>query len=501
MKKVISEIRSLIEQLNFDDTFIIDDINDRSVSYKRFFSECYGTAKYIQDNNPGKSVIAVMENSYELALLYFAVMLTDKRVMVVDPQKGDDEIKGILKDIEQAGVFVDSGKEQLGDTIHQILQYPDLDSFDDVEDIKDILLQSLEKRDAKQPYLVTFTSGTTGVTKGVEHTLDNLLLTAIALDGKVKKGNCVFMHVMPMTYMAGILNSLFYPFVVGASIVITKRFSVISARSFWKKVIKYNVTLFWVSPSMLMMIDQLDRGHDGEEYCRNSKPVFLVGTAPLTSELRKKFNERYGVTVYASYGLSETLFISVENDESLAICDPDCVGSILDGVEYRFTEAGEMQIDVPWMYLGYTNENTADYFDGKHYKSGDLAEVRKGCLYITGRSKDLIIKGGMNISPVLIEKVANKNDFIEESVCIGVKDKSGEERICLAFTANTNSISEDEIKDTLRKQVLIELGKNYAIDYLWKLTSIPRNINGKIDKNVLKANWNKDSEEAKGENN
>lgn len=493
---MINEIKRCIEQLNFDDTFIIDDINDRSVSYKRFFSECYGTAKYIQDNNPSRSVIAVMENSYELALLYFAVMLTDKRIMVVDPQKGDDEIKGILRDIEPARIFIDSGKEQLGDDIHSVLQYPDLMAFDDVEDIKSELLQRLEARESRQSYLVTFTSGTTGVTKGVEHTLDNLLLTAIALDGKVRKGNCVFMHVMPMTYMAGILNSLFYPFVIGASIVITKRFSIISARSFWKKVIRYNVTLFWVSPSMLMMIDKLDRGHDGEEYCRANNPVFLVGTAPLTAETRNRFNERYGVTVYASYGLSETLFISVENDESLAVCRPDSVGSILDGVDYRFTEAGEMQINVPWMYLGYTNENTADYFDADYYKSGDLAVVENGCLYITGRSKDLIIKGGMNISPVLIEKVANKNEFIEESVCIGVKDKSGEERICLAFTVSANAMSDDEIKDTLRKQVLTELGKNYAIDYLWKLTSIPRNINGKIDKNVLKANWNKDSEEA-----
>ena len=64
---------------------------------------------------------------------------------------------------------------------------------------------------------------------------------------------------MPMTYMAGILNSLIYPFLIGARIIITRRFSIISARNFWNIVIKYKADLFWLSPAMLMMIDQIDR--------------------------------------------------------------------------------------------------------------------------------------------------------------------------------------------------------------------------------------------------
>lgn len=479
-----------IEALDFFQTFIIDDISGKSLSYNEFFTQGLFLASFINDVIAGNTVIAIKENSIELALLYFAVMLTDKKIMVIDPQKGMDEICSILSNVEQTGLFTESNIKFKDDINQNLIEIPSMENLSySISDVQKVVINKLQTRALNAPYLVTFTSGTSGISKGVEHTLDNLFRTAMALDEKVGKEGGTFLHVMPMTYMAGILNSLFYPFLIGARIVIAKRFSIISARKFWNITSKYNADLFWLSPSMLMMIDQLDRTHIGEEYCKNKELTFLIGTAPLTNEMRTKFNGRYGVEVYASYGLSETLFISVENDVSMARSQKNSVGELLSGVEYMFSQSGEIYINVPWMFLGYTNENTERYFEGSYYKTGDLAEVKKGCLYITGRSKDLIIRGGMNISPVLIENAVYKDERIAENVVFGVKDRSGEEKVCCAYIVSGELDNQQALESNIKKLVINNLGKNYMLDYIWKIEEIPRNINGKIDKKLLKQIW------------
>lgn len=499
MKKnnnMTEDIIAFIEKLDFDKDFIVDDINNKKYTYNEFFEKAIVLAKYIEDNVLADCIIAVKENSLDLAMIYFAVMLTKKSIYVADPKKGEGELLEILENIEHTSIFIDDNISLAEQINHDRLVFPDFDNMSaDILNKKFYIIDKIKQRSGDMPYLVTFTSGTSGKTKGVEHSLLNLLSSAVALAIKVKKTGGTFIHVMPMTYMAGILNSLFYPFIIGSKIIITRRFSIMLARSFWGIVIKYDVDLFWLSPSMLMMIDKMDRGGKGEEYCKSSNMTFLVGTAPLTTEMRNKINERYGVKVFASYGLSETLFVSVETNESLIRSRADSVGELLPGVEYNFSKTGEININVPWMYLRYTNEEIAPYFEYNFYKTGDLAELEDDCLYIVGRSKDLIIKGGMNISPLLIEKVVRKNQFVFEAVVLGVKDGDGEEKICCVYCQKDNvDVPLNELETEIKKMVINELGMNYALDYLWKVDDIPKNVNGKIDKIELRKMWVKRNE-------
>lgn len=473
-KKVVVDF---LKTQSFNNVFIIDDITKKQYTYDKFFEICICVAERIKLIDKDKRIVAILDNSFELAMLYFAIMLTDKSIIVIDPLKGECEQGEILSEIENAYII---NKENMA-------LFEECGIRKQNGDIKTITCELIEQRDFGSAFIITYTSGTSGKTKGVINSLSNLILTAEALDKKVEKSeNSRIIHVMPMTYMAGILNSLFYPFIIGASIVITERFSIASARYFWKIVCKYNVNLFWLSPSMLRMIDQLDRGTSGEDYCKGNKLVFLVGTAPLPHELRERFNNRYGVSVYASYGLSETLFISVENNRSLQNSNINCVGEILDGVEYRLSEECEMYISVPWMFLGYSNVDTEEYFAEEYYKTGDIVLVENKCLYITGRSKDLIIRGGMNISPSLIEQIVSENPKIDESVVVGVKGSDGEEKICCVYTTQENGQKSKELEMEIRRLVLTKLGKNYTIDYFSNLETIPRNINGKIDKIEIK---------------
>lgn len=489
MKKIVID---RLRGLDFSEEFVCDALSGKHYSYDDFFSRCIKLAEQIKKDASGKAhLVLIMDNSIELLSCYFAAIISGKIATAIDPLKGKEEVAHILSSIDDGYIVVDKAGKAKTDSNDLFLETGAFDSIESFKgDIKDHVVESFEQRDFLSDYLLTFTSGTTGNTKGVRHSLNNLFLTAEAFNNMftVDKES-VFAHLMPMTYMAGILNSIFQPFVAGAKIVVLGRFSPMKAFTFWQEVAKNEINTFWMSPSMLTILLKVAKHEVGQEYCKTHKTLFFIGTAPLHQSTREEFEAKYPVKLYASYGLSETLFLSTETPETLALGGGN-VGKLLNGVEYHFGGDGEFLVDVPWMFLGYTNEPTEHYFDGTSYKTGDLAKIEDGILSIVGRSKDLIIKGGMNISPALIEGVVSGIQGVEECCVFSVLNKLKEELIVLAYTTAV------EDKDTLEKSisstVAKELGKNYLIDLFYRTKSIPKNINGKNDKKVLKENYQKE---------
>lgn len=480
----------LIERLQNTDfacPFVIDAETGKVYSYQEFFGRCWNIASMLAETPEKHHSVYVMENSVELLSCYFASIMAGKIATAIDPWKGKEEIAGILVSINDAYIVTDKvGKVKL-DNYDLLLEKGAFDATKEEKDIKGRVIEKFSTTDFDVDYLLTFTSGTSGNTKGVRHTLNNLLKTAESFNKyfNVNTEN-KFAHLMPMTYMAGILNSIFQPFVAGAQIVVMGRFSPMKAFTFWQQVAQYEVNTFWLSPSMLTIIMKVGKHDVGQEYCKRVNPLFFIGTAPLHMSTRVEFEEKYGATLYASYGLSETLFLSTETPETLTLGGGN-VGKLLEGVEYRFGEDGEFLVDVPWMFLGYTNEPTEHYFDGTSYKTGDLAKIEDNILSIVGRSKDLIIKGGMNISPALIESVVTEVPEVEECSAFSVLSDMKEELIVLGYAAHTKDVEATEKEIAAR--VVSKLGKNYMIDFFYKVSAIPKNINGKNDKKVLKENY------------
>ena len=490
------KIIRVIETLNVLDDFILDDINGGHVSYKEFWDECLQTAICINQYIKCKTILAILDNSYELLKLYFAVMLTDKKIVAIDPVRGKAEIEEILSDVRDAILIRQEGEDVTANEtgFHRVCieQLQSRQSDGQKGCVIEKIKMLLENRDFHTEYLVTYTSGTSGRPKGVTHSLDNLFGAAFALQDKVCAPRGVFMHVMPMTYMAGILNSIFFPFITRNKILIMKRFSVKTAIDFWRKVSRYEADVFWLSPAMLIMIQNMDRSCLGQDYCRKHNVRFLIGTSHLAESTRSRFERKYGVKLQESYGLSETLFISVETQDSIKHREKDSAGELLAGVDYKILPDGELLVYVPWMYLGYTNEEDRDYFLGKYYKTGDLAEFRNGNLFITGRKKELIIKGGMNISPAQIEKCISQYKCVAECAVFGAGSSSGEEIVCCAYVVQKNDKSGKQrmkIEEELSEKVIDILGKNCRIDQFIYMDKLPKNANGKVDKEMLKSGW------------
>ena len=491
MKKILTD---RLKALDFFREFVVDAPGKACYSYEGFFGRCLSLSSRFEGKGR-RHLVFVMENSVELLSGYFAAILSGNIACALDPMKGKEEIKTILDSIPDAVVVTDNYGEKKLDSWDFKMEPGFFDSLEVADGAKHATISRFEDFDFDSDYLLTFTSGTSGNTKGVRHSLNNLLKTAEAFNSMFGVGEKnTFAHVMPMTYMAGILNSAFQPFLGMSRIVVLGRFSPIRAFTFWQDVAKWKVNTFWLSPSMLTIIMKVGNHKVGMEYCKENKTLFFIGTAPLHLKTRQEFEARYPVTLYASYGLSETLFISTETAQTVAAGGGN-VGMLLDGVSYRFAGDGEMQVEVPWMFLGYTNEPTEKYFEGSYYKTGDLARIENGVLSIVGRSKDLIIKGGMNISPALVESVVSGIEGVDECSVFSILSKDNEELMVLGYSS---SKTDSELEKTISAAVSEKLGKNYMIDLFYKVPSIPKNINGKNDKKVLKDNYIKFRQENAG---
>lgn len=458
--RTIDDILMKIEAFDTEQIFVTDAATGAEYSYGRIYQEAGRIGMNLRDREASELIVC-MENSVELLLVYFASLLYQITVIPVDPEKSKDEIMAI-RNIHSGAIYLDS------------------DSFSSLQ-IRNSskMKQSFREIDYDRPFLITYTSGSTGKPKGVKHSAGNLFLSAAAFGDSMQYGShTILAHVMPMTYMAGILNSIFLPFVMGGKIVVFPRFNMKSAFCFWNTVVKYGVNTFWLSPTMLRIMDIIDTKGAYKEYLQKVKAVISVGTAPLYQDLRDKVENKYDIRLYQSYGLSETLFLTTESIQEEK--SRNSVGRLLEGVDLRLGEDTEIQVSVPWMFLGYVDCSEQTGISDNYYRTGDLGFIRDDCLFINGRKKDLMIRGGFNINPNDMEVCLQKVEGIIENVVLSCV-RNGEERIVCCYTGSTK-----QELHVLNRLLEKELGKHYRLDSLIEFDEIPKNLNGKADKPKLR---------------
>lgn len=311
------------------------------------------------------------------------------------------------------------------------------------------------------PALRVYTSGTTGQSKGVVLTARNLLVDCDGLADRLDwpDGTRVI-TVLPVHHVNGLVISSLLPWYTGHSTVLCDRFR---SERFWDDAAAERATVCSMVPSLLEFL--LSVGGDAPQGFRE----ILCGAGPLLVDAVVEFEERFGLPVRHLYGLSETTAVVTLTDRM----DDDvrrhwhraygapAIGPALSHVEVEVHdpdgspvgsgERGELVIRGAVVMEGYAGlpEATAEAFRGGWFHSGDEGFwIREGeeppYFFITGRIKELIIRGGTNISPLEIDAVLRSHPAVDFALAIPFENRYYGEEVAAYVVAGT-PVTDEEI--------------------------------------------------------
>jgi long-chain acyl-CoA synthetase len=352
--------------------------------------------------------------------------------------------------------------------------------------------EALVPQNPEDPFLLLYSSGTTGNPKGI--LISNRAQLAVIksfLQTGIFEGNDVMLIILPMFHTNPICVWTYTIMFAGAAACIRKQFS---PSDFWPAVLQYGVTIAMGVPAMYSYIynsadpDTIDRSKLKLKYA-------VCGAAPLPLELIKGFKEKFGVNILEGYGLTEVTGLSTINpplgERKAGSIGPAIPGQPLEIMDDDNNimprgERGEICTYGDFNMIGYLNkpEATAETVKGGWLHTGDVGYMDEdGYIYIVDRKKDMINRGGENIYPREIEIAIESNPKVGEVAVIGVPDKHLGERVKAFIVPRPGeTLTADEIKEFLKDK----LAKYKQPEFVEITNNIPRNPTGKILKQELK---------------
>ena len=216
--------------------------------------------------------------------------------------------------------------------------------------------------------------------------------------------------------------------------------------------------------------------------------IFIgCGSSFLPKDIQEKFQKKFGIRLANLYGLSETGPSHIDDPRSKD-WEPGSIGINLDVNECKISKDSEILIKGKNVFSGY-------YKNEKLYKktvvngwfhTGDLGVYENKKFFFKDRSKDLIIKGGINIIPAEIEEIIYKNSHVLEVVVVGLKDNIQGEEIFAAISLKDNNIDKNDLQLKLYKDLSNHLSSYKHPKKIFFLESIPKTHSGKLKRREVK---------------
>jgi malonyl-CoA/methylmalonyl-CoA synthetase len=329
---------------------------------------------------------------------------------------------------------------------------------------------------------ILYTSGTTGRSKGVMLTRDNLASNAVALVGLWRFAESdVLLHALPVFHTHGLFVATNCILFSGASMIFLPSFgpdAVLAALP--DATVMMGVPTFY---TRLLADPRLTR-----DACAGVR-LFISGSAPLSPVTHAEWEARTGHLILERYGMTETNMITSNPYEGAR--KAGTVGMPLPGVEVQVTgpagvlpagEAGAIEVRGPNVFKGYWNlpEKTAEEFRDGWFVTGDLGAFdAEGYLSILGRAKDLVITGGLNVYPAEVEAALDGLPGVRASAVIGVPHPDLGEAVVACVVG---TVEEGAIRAGLRDRLAaFKIPKRVIVQ-----DDLPRNAMGKVQKAELR---------------
>jgi len=470
---------------------------DKAFTYGGLVREVYRIANVLRARGlSNTSTLAVYcENSSDILVLYYAMAKLGGTFVPINAGLSSAEVAYILEHAHAKLLLTD---EKLTANANEAASGLDCQVYQATDFfVATPVLETISAEETPSAhFLIIYTSGSTGIPKAVlfdqkAETAGNQSLIDMWQISPADK----MLVALPLGFLYGLSTAAATGIQAGCEVVVLRRFR---PQDVLEAIIHHGITVFQGVPTMFsMMVEYAEQ--NSLHFDLSGVRLLISAGAPLPMELRQRFTARFGAEIQDYYALTEVRPVFGKFAADHDPVPAGAIGKSSPGVEIKVVSSsgavlpanvtGEIMVRAPATTSGYLNAQalTEASFDNGFFRTGDLGHFdTRGYFYLTGRIKDIIIRGGANIAPAEVEGVLLTHQDIQSCGVIGVDDqKFGELPVAFYVSRTNHPVNTQALTDHCR-HVLADFKVPAHFVHLYEM---PLGNTGKIDKKALSSYW------------
>jgi long-chain acyl-CoA synthetase len=466
--------------------------NGVAVSYEQLQTTARSLAGQLSAHGigAGKRFAALLPNRPEVIALCYAAAEAGAVYVPLNPALTARELTQILADADVCALVHDSELQRVAEVATGPGRRISLEGLLAAPEAPSRNLAAANR--AEEDFLIAYTSGSTGVPKGVVFSEAHELACnrSFATQWSFTPADTTLI-ALPLAYLYGLSSAALTTLYAGATVALLERFH---PRDVIEGLERHSASVFHGVPTMYAMLLEYAEQQDIRPDLSQMRLLLCAG-ATLTDDLKRRFEQRFNKSIENYYALSEVRPIFGRHAQdpppphgSVGRASPGVTARVVDaeGNDLPVGESGELWVKAPCVMRRYHNQPalTASAMVDGWFRTGDVGyRDGAGFYYLEGRLKDLINRGGAKVSPTEVEGVLTSHDCVAAAAVIGAADaKYGEVVVAFVVPRESCTVSNDDLLAFCRGN----LAAFKVPSTIHQLNAFPLGLTGKVDKIALR---------------